>query len=300
MNEIIQNFDLNLIKIFMEVYECNSISNASKKLFISQPAVTSSIKRLEKFLNGKLFIRTPRGVKVTAEGEAFYEFCTNSLNTLLQGINNFSSFANMEKGSINIGCSSTIVRYLLAPFIVNFGKKYPNINISITDGVSNQLTSMLHKNKIDLAIMNMPIENESQFDCTKITTTQDCFIAPANFPKDFLSKEKLQKFPLVVQKKSNNRTAFDKMCMDNNINLNVQYETTSFGLITDFVEIELGLGYTIKNFIKKDISAGRVKVLETDLKITPRDVVALTKKGNVTSFACQTFIKELAENFTES
>jgi len=299
MNEILQNFDMNLIKIFMEVYECNSISTASKKLFVSQPAVTASIKRLEKFLNGKLFIRTPRGVKVTAEGEAFYAHCANAMNMLLQGFNNFSSFATMEKGSINIGCSSTIVRYLLAPFIVKFGKKYPNINISITDGVSGQLTSMLQKNKIDLAIMNLPIEDINLYDYTKITTTQDCFIAPANFPKDFLSKEKLQRFPLVVQKKSNNRTAFESMCRNNDISLNVQYETTSFGLITDFVEIELGLGYTIKDFIKKDIAAGRVKVIDTDLEIVPRDVVALTKKGNVNSFACQTFIKELAENFKQ-
>ena len=297
MNEIIQKFDLNLIKIFMEVYECNSISNASKKLFISQPAVTASIKRLERFLNGKLFIRTPRGVKVTAEGESFYAYCSTALNTLLQGFNTFSSFANMEKGSINIGCSSTIVRYLLAPFIVKFGKKYPNINISITDGVSNQLTSMLQKNRIDLAIMNLPIEDENLYNLTKITTTQDCFIAPANFTKDFIPKQKLERFPLVVQKKSNNRTAFENMCRLNNINLNVQYETTSFGLITDFVEIELGLGYTIKDFIKRDISAGRVKVIDTDLQILPRDIVALTKKGNVNSFACQTFIKELRENF---
>ena len=127
------DLDLNLIKTFLCVYECKSILLASKKLYISQPAVSKSIQKLEEFLGGKLFIRTPKGVIPTTEGEAFNSACYNAMKILNNGINKFSTLANLKEGQLNIGSSSTIIRKVLIGFIEKFNKKYPNIVISITD-----------------------------------------------------------------------------------------------------------------------------------------------------------------------
>ena len=85
------DIDLNLIKTFLAVYENKSILLASKKLFISQPAVTKSIQKLEELLGGKLFIRTAKGVVPTKEGEEFNTACYNSMKILNNGINKFSA-----------------------------------------------------------------------------------------------------------------------------------------------------------------------------------------------------------------
>src|SRR5574344_1499066 len=117
------DLDLNLLKTFITVYESGSIISASNKLFISQPAVSLSIKRLEEFLGGSLFVRLPKGVKPTNEGIAFYTACKSLESGLNLAINDYQSYLGLKKGSLNIGSSSTIIRALLLPFFDKFTKK---------------------------------------------------------------------------------------------------------------------------------------------------------------------------------
>lgn len=292
------DLDLNLIKTFLTVYECKSILLASKKLFVSQPAVTNSIKKLESFLGGKLFIRTAKGVIPTAEGEQFNTVCYNAVKLLENGINKFSTYSSLEEGRINIGSSSTIIRKLLLPFIEQFNKKHPKIYIDITDANSEKLQKYLKNGRIDLAILNLPIAEQNIYNVTEVTTTQDCFIAPANFEKDFLTKQEIKNYQLILQKRpSTNRDYFEEMCVDNNVSYVPNIEMSSFGLMTDFVSKNMGIAFTVKDFVLDDIQKGSVKVLDTDLKINPRKIAVLTLNSSVNSFVCQTFIDELVKYF---
>jgi DNA-binding transcriptional LysR family regulator len=288
------DLDLNLIKTFLVVYETRSILHASKKLYVSQPAVSNSIKRLETFLNGQLFVRTPKGVIPTVEGEQFNNHCHNAMKIMNNGINNFSLYGELKRGTINIGSSSTIIRKILLPYIEEFTKKYPNINISVVDAHSSKLVRLVKRGEVDLAILNTPIEDEGVFNMTKIKSTTDCFIASAKFEKNFLTKEELKTQALILQKRpSNNRDYFEKMCFLNNVHFEPKYEIGSFGLITDFVEKNMGIGYVVKDFIKEDLEKGRIRQVDTDFEILPRDVVVITLQDSTNSLACKSFISEM-------
>ena len=292
--------DLNLIKTFLTVYECKSILLASKKLYISQPAITKSIKKLEAFLNCELFIRTPKGVIPTAEGEVFNHTCYNSIKTLEQGIKKISSFSSLDEGYLNIGSSSTIIRKLLLPFIESFTKKYPKIKLSITDANSEKILTYLKSGRIDIGVLNEPFENDG-IETLPLTQTSDCFICHPSFDKDYLTKEEIFNYPLILQKRpSNNRDFFEKMCIDNNVSYNPSIEMSSFGLITDFVSKNIGIAYTVKDFVKDELKSGQVKELKTDLKIEPRQVVLATLSNSVNSSVCKTFIKEISEHFKKT
>lgn len=292
------NMDLNLIKIFLAVYESKSILLASKKLYISQPAVTKSIQKLEEYLGGKLFIRTPKGVVPTKEGEEFNNACYNSLRILNNGINKFSSLANLQDGNLNIGSSSTIIRKILLKFIEKFNKKYPNIVISITDTNSEKLVRYVKNNVIDLAILNLPIKNPDNFFVTPIFETHDCFISSIRYSKDYIDKNELKNEKVIVQKRpSSNRDFFEEMCLENNIEIKPSFEIGSFGLITDFVANNMGIAYTIKEFILDDVKKGRVKILNTNFVSKSRQIAVITSPVTVNSFACERFIEELQKEF---
>lgn len=294
------DLDLNLIKVFLAVYESKSILLASKKLYISQPAITKGIQRLENFLGGKLFVRTAKGTIPTKEGEEFNKSCYNAMQILNTGINKFSSLSNLEQGVLNIGSSSTIIRKLLLPFIEKFNKKYPNIVITITDANSEKLTKYVKNGIVDMAILNMPIPNAEMFNVTTITKTNDCFIAHPDFPYDFLTKEQLASQKIIVQKRpSSNRDYFDKMCNENNVDIRPSFEIGSFGLITDFVSKNLGIAYTVKEFIEQDVKDKRVKIIKTDFISRPRDIAVITLQTSVNSFVCDKFIKELKDYFSK-
>ena len=290
--------DLNLIKTFLCVYESKSFLLASKRLYISQPAVTASIKRLEEALGGKLFVRTSKGVVPTAEGEELNSACYNAMMMLENGLNKFSNQSKLEAGNLNLGSSSTIIRKILLPFIKIFNKKYPKIVISITDANTEKLQKYTRNRIVDLAVVNMPISNPADFEIIELTHTASCFIAPPEFEHDFLKKEDISKFPLIVQKRpSANRDYFDQMCVENNLSLVPTFEIASFGLITDFVAAGSGIGFTIKDFVLDDIKSGRVKELKTDLDLKPQAVAMLLPKGSVNNFVTQKFIDELKDFF---
>lgn len=288
--------DLNLIKTFLTVYECKSILLASKKLYVSQPAITKSIKRLEDFLRCELFIRTPKGVIATTEGKLFNDYCYNSIKVLDEGIKKIASFSSLDEGYLNIGSSSTIIRKLILPFIEKFNKKYPKIKLSITDANSDKIQAYLKNGIIDIGILNEPIDED--FCITKIYETTDCFIAPPTINKVYFSIEELNKQPLILQKRpSSNRDYFEKVCAENNVQLNPSIEISSFGLITDFVSKNMGIAFTVRDFILDDLKENRVKEINTDLKIKPRKIVVATKKNAINNFACKTFINELKNYF---
>lgn len=288
--------DLNLIKTFLTVYECKSILLASKKLFLSQPAITKSIKRLENFLNCELFVRSPKGVLATTEGKLFNDYCYNSIKVLDEGIKKISSFSSLSEGYLNIGSSSTIIRKLILPFIEKFNKKYPKIKLTITDANSDKIQTYLNNGRIDIGILNEPIIED--FCLTKIYETTDCFIAHPSFDKEYLTFDELKNYPLILQKRpSTNRDYFEKICAENKIELSPAIEISSFGLITDFVSKNMGIAYTVKDFILDDLKTKRVKEIKTGLNIEPRKIVVATKKNAINNFASKTFIEELKKYF---
>ena len=118
-------------KIFESVARNGSISKASEELFISQPAVSQSIKRLEDIMGGELFNRTKFGVRLTTEGKIFYEQIKKGLDHIENAERIFSSLKNLETGTIKIGASASITKHILMPYLKTFHKEYPNINIEI-------------------------------------------------------------------------------------------------------------------------------------------------------------------------
>ena len=170
--------------------------------------------------------------------------------------------------------------------------------MSITDAHSKKLEEYTKTGIVDLSIINIPLLDEKAFKVIPFTSTTDCFIASTNFEKDFLTKEEIKNYPLLLQKRpSSNRDYFENMCLKNNIFYTPNFEMSSFGLIADFVSKNAGIAYTVKDFILDDIKSGRVKELKTDFEILPRDIVVITNENTINNFATDTFIKELVNFF---
>ena len=127
--------DINyeLYKVFYYVAISLSFSEASKKLYISQSAVSQSIKVLEKKLNQPLFIRSTKKVQLTPEGETLLRHVEPAMNLIRRGEAQILEANTLGGGQLRIGASDTICRYFLVPYLSRFHKEYPNIHIKVTD-----------------------------------------------------------------------------------------------------------------------------------------------------------------------
>ena len=143
---------LELYKVFKEVAEAGNITAAAQALYISQSAVSQSIKQLEGDLQTRLFARNSRGVTLTADGKLLYEYVRSAIGLLETGEAKLSQTRELQMGHLTIGASDTVTSQFLLPYLDSFHKQYPAIHIQIVSGRSHKVLGLPHKNgKLDAA-----------------------------------------------------------------------------------------------------------------------------------------------------
>ena len=125
------NISYDWYRIFYYVALNGNITIASEQLFISQPAVSQSIKQLESSLGCILFIRTAKGVKLTEEGKVLYQHIAKGIEQIKLGEKRLKSQLSLESGEIHIGASDMTLEYLLLPYLEEFHNLYPKIKIIV-------------------------------------------------------------------------------------------------------------------------------------------------------------------------
>lgn len=126
--------DLLLIKT---LFEEKNITHTAKRLFISQPAISDRLQRLEAELNCVLIVRQPRGISFTSEGEILYQYALNHLKDYEQLKTTLNSDKDTTRGVLKIGCSNIFSKYKLPPLLSKFMKLYPQIDVSMRSGYSH-------------------------------------------------------------------------------------------------------------------------------------------------------------------
>ena len=187
--------DINyeLYKVFYYVALSLSFSEASKHLFISQSAVSQSIKTLERKLDQKLFIRSTKRVQLTPEGEILLRHIEPAMNLIQRGEAQLTDAAKTG-GQIRIGASDTICRYFLVPYLERFHKEFPHVHIKVLNQTSIRCVELLETGQVDLIVVNYPnsyLSNVSSIK--KIRTFRDIFIANQAFSE--LKDRKLSFIP---------------------------------------------------------------------------------------------------------
>lgn len=287
------NIDLELYRVFYIVAKNKHMTKASEELHISQPAISQSIKKLEDQLGGTLFLRSNKGMELTEEGKMFYEYVKGALELINNAENEFTSFKDLSKGEIKIGCSTTLTKLILMDVLKDFHIDYPNININITNDLTSNLINDLKLGKLDFVIFNESNIRETNLNLEKIKELKQGFIYNPEFYDDnVINFEDLNNIPLILQKEeSNSRKLLDYIAMQNNVKLVPKMEVVSQELITEFTNIGLGIGFSIIDLAKRNYKT--LKELKINKKIPNINIYLTTNKSVSLTFASKMFIKYL-------
>ena len=175
--------NLDWWNLFYEVAISKNISKASKKLNISQPAITNQIKKLEEHLNCKLFFRSQKGVFLTPAGELIFNDIKNGLNAFDMAEKKLTDNTKNLKTTIRIGISTTLTKTYLMKYIKAFHKKYNEVIFEISTDPTMMLKEELKKGKIDFIVAKFPFKINDEFSYIKIGEMQDIFIINKDYKK---------------------------------------------------------------------------------------------------------------------
>lgn len=283
-------------KVFYQVSESGSISKAAKALFVSQPAVTKSIKTLEKELDVILFLRNAKGVTLTREGEILYEYVKVAFDQLEQGEKRIKQLKNNDFGSVRIGISNILCKYYFIPFLKSFHEQYPKLKIEIVNRTSPETLELLEAGRIDCAIIS-EIGSKNLHNYNELMEIQDIFVSKEKPATDIVELKELEKYPLLLlEKKNATRASFDEFFVENHINVNVEIEISSMEFLVEFAKIGLGISAVIKEFVSVELENESLYQWKTEPKLPKRNIGLLYKKGEPLSIASKTFINFMTKS----
>lgn len=168
--------NLNNYRVFYTVAKKGNISHAAEALFISQPAISKAISNLENGLGTKLFDRTSKGVKLTAEGEILYNHISKAFDSITQGEEEIKKINELGIGELRIGVSTSLCKFVLLDYLQGFIVANPHVKMYIDCHSTVNTIKLLQDNKIDMGLIcetNIP----NGFHFEPIAEIHDIFVA---------------------------------------------------------------------------------------------------------------------------
>ena len=293
---------LELYRVFREVAETGNISLAAKNLYISQSAVSQSIKQLENALQARLFARSPRGVSLTSEGQMLYEYVRSALSLLSSGEDRLSQARHLLVGSLTIGASDTVTAYFLTPYLERFHREYPGIRLKIVSGRSAKVLSLLKSGVVDIAFASSPADKSSLTDWPCFQT-HTAFVAGSGYDCDFdhvYTAREIAAFPLILlERKASSRVFLEQTFLRWGITLTPEIELSSRSLLVSLAKIGLGVAGVTLEFVQDALHAGDIRLLRTDFSIPARSVDMCTLRDVSPTAAAAAFM-EMVRNGTRT
>lgn len=296
------NTDLELYRVFCKVVKYKNISKTAESMYISQSAITQSIQKLETMLGGKVFYRNKNGVELTEEGKNLYEYIKDSIETMSNAENIFSKYINLEKGKIRIGGGNSLLLSLIFNPFLTFIKKYPDINVSISSGITDILIQKLTNGELDVVVLNLPYKNKkySNVEIIPLKKSSYCFFASKQYIKIHPIKklEELENHTLILPKApSSKRNILDEYCNKENLSLNANYEVSSSSIMKRLVLNDIGIGFTNTENIKE--INDNIKIIRKIEFDTAKEGIATLKK-NMSNKATLELVKEIKQYYKQN
>ena len=309
--------NLSLYRIFYTVARAGNISRAADELFISQPAVSKAIQKLEQTVGAPLFVRSSRGVRLTEDGELLFSHVRSALQTLESAENQLRLRHELGMSQLRIGVSSTLCKYVLLPSLKDFVKLHPHLRVTIACQSTNHTLQMLEEGELDLGLTGKP-EQLGSLSFTPVMQIQDTFVAAKDYLDNlsFLTGQScfrpsaaedtltlLKNGVLMLLDRDNlTRQYLDRYLKENALFPENILETTSMDLLIDFARIGLGIAGVIREFIAQELKDGTLLELPLPFPIPSREIGFVYRNGQIRSEVEEELIRgarQKAENHYE-
>lgn len=271
--------DINyeLYKVFYYVATTLSFSEASKKLYISQSAVSQSIKALEGKLSQTLFIRSTKKVRLTPEGEILLRHIEPAISLIRRGESQLLESITTG-GQIRIAASDTICRYFLVPYIERFHQALPNLHIKIINATSIRCVDILKNGQADFIVVNYPNAYlNNLWSIKRIKQFRDVFVANQSFSqlKDRKpSLAELSEYPLLMLDKQSTTSEFlHSLFQQHQLELVPEAELSSNDLLIDLARIGLGVAFVPDYCVPDD--SDELFIVETRESLPQRELAVV-------------------------
>lgn len=291
------NFNLEYYRTFYYVCKLGSTTKAAEALFLSQPAVSQTIQKLEDHMGCSLFMRTSKGMQHTAEGDILFQYVSKAFNMLLDGEKKVQRLSEYKAGELNVGTTETALYYFLLSKIESFRVRFPNVRIHVTGSSTSEIFRLVRTGTADLAVVMSPLEDTDKLTVQKVQSFQDIFVVGSSFSHlrgRLLSTQELAKEPIVcLESGTSARKHIDNWFDSQGVFFQPDYSVRTTTQVIPFVERNMAIGILPSVFAQNLINEGNFFQLQPETDIPSRQLYVIYRENYSASALRKVFINHL-------
>lgn len=296
---MISESNLNRYRLFCAVAECESISRAAEMNYISQPAISKAITKMEESLGTQLFVRNHRGVTLTDEGKLLYEQLKVAFDIIKDGEDKLRRINELGIGRLRLGASAVLCKHMLLPYLKKFIADNPHVKITVECQSSSKLIRLLADGRIDVALTVKP-DNLSDISFYSLGEIEDVFVSTSQYIENLHIRGDSTVFEeaniMLLDGANVSRMHVDRYFKENNIVPEHILEVSGMDMLIEFVKTGIGVACVIKQFVEQELSGGSLTEIPLSVPMNKREVgFAYMKNAKLTS-AMERF-KNFYENY---
>ena len=251
---------------FLVAAECKSVSEAAKRLYVSQPSVSAELASLESELNVRLFFRSNRGITLTEEGRVLYDYIKNAFSFIEKGEEKLREISGLKSGTLRIGASDMTLRFFLLDYITEFRELYPDVHLTVTNNPTPKTFEALKNGSIDFGVVSEPFSsaNEDDFVLIPVREINDIFIVKSSDPladKKGITKNELSSHPVIMLERHTSTRSYVSSYLGGDFPPPV-IELATSDLLLEFAKRGIGVSSIVEDFAKEELSKGSVRKLD--------------------------------------
>ena len=259
-------------KIFLSVAENKSISRAAASLYISQPAVSMAVRKLEENLNTTLFIRKSKGVELTEKGKFLYDSAKKAFLMLSDAEKSLRSPA--KTGYLRMASSNVLCKHFLMPYLKRFSGLYPDTDLTITCTSSVEAYAMLSACRIDLALVVRP-EDPGISVYHPLGAIEYIFVCTAAYRERWAcADDEIFGYAniMLLDKDNISRQHINVYYAKNGIIPWHILEVNEMDLLIEFAKMGIGVSCVVKQFVEQELESGALVEIELSEPVPPREI----------------------------
>jgi len=282
---------------FIAIVEHGNFSKAAANIYVSQPTLSKSIKKLEEDLQVHLFRRSTRNLQLTDAGQIVYQQALKINGLIDELAAKLDNLTHSPSGEIKIGIPPVIGTLFFPDIAANFGKLYPNVTLQLIEHGAKKIERFIDEGSVDVGLVVLPT-NQQLFEITPFIEEEFYLFTSPNHPlaqEEIVTVTQLKKEKFIV---FNQDFALHKLiihyCEQAGFEPTIAYESSQWDLITELVRADLGITLLPKSIHTKMVH-GTTKMIP--LQQPPMwKLGVITKKDRYQSFAVRALLQFLENN----
>lgn len=276
--------ELRHLRHFVGVVEAGSFSRAAQILNITQPALTRSIHILEHQLRAQLLHRQARGVVPTEMGNLFLRHAKLIINEMHAAREEMAAVLDGARGHVHVGVGSPFANRVIDTATAQLLRKAPNVTVSVTVGMFEEMADMLHDGGLDFMFSVTPPSPETSDVCFEpLLEVSSVIVASAQHPlaqKKSVALADLQGSRWVMMDQRQMVAFLDTFFASEGLSApTVAVRTNSLELMRSLLQKENLLAIIPSHWIAEDVARGRLKILSAPNTPVQRVAGLVYRKG---------------------